>query len=121
MKKIITRLMFVALLAICVLEPQGAFARKSATQKSQDIKQLNQQITKLVKYPNFTLNDKEDGGEIYVTFMLADDGKITVEKVTAPSKRLEEYVKKELSDKTVNYAVHSDKQRYDVQFRFDNF
>ena len=78
-------------------------------------------MKKLVKYPDFTLNDKEDGGEIYITFMLANDGQINVEKVTAPSKRLEEYVTKELSVVTANDLIHSNNQRYKVQFHFNYY
>jgi hypothetical protein len=53
--------------------------------------------------------------------MLANDGQINVEKVTAPSKRLEEYVTKELSVVTANDLIHSNNQRYKVQFHFNYY
>jgi flagellar basal body-associated protein FliL len=121
MKKIKIPILFLALLFIGALAPQTLFALKPAAQKSSDIKQLNKLMKKLVKYPDFTLNDKEDGGEIYITFMLANDGQINVEKVTAPSKRLEEYVTKELSVVTANDLIHSNNQRYKVQFHFNYY
>lgn len=121
MKKIKISLIFLALMFVGALAPQTLFARVPAPEKSSDIAQLNKLMKKLVKYPDFTLNDKEDGGAIYVTFTLADDGKIKVEKVTAPSKRLEKYVKEQLSVVTVNDVIHSDNQRYKVQFCFNYY
>jgi hypothetical protein len=119
MRKIKISLMFLALLFVGVLPTKTSFARKPAPEKSPDITQLNKLLTKLVQYPDFTLNDKEDDVEIYVTFMLGDDGKIKIEKVTAPSQRLEDYVTEKLSGVTANYVIHPYDQHYKVQIRFN--
>ena len=119
MKKIKISLMFLALLFVGVLATQTSFARKPAPEKSPDITQLNKLLTKLVQYPDFTLNDKEDDVEIYVTFILGDNGKIKVEKVIAPSQRLEDYVTEKLSGVTANDVIHPYDQHYKVQIRFN--
>ena len=120
MKKINVCLIFLALIFIGALGTQTSLARNTSIEKTPDVKQLTKIINKLVKYPNFTLNDKEEGGEIYVTFMLTNDGKIKIGKVTAPSQRLEEYVKENLSDVIANNVIHSYNQKYKVKIRFEN-
>jgi hypothetical protein len=64
--------------------------------------------------------NKVELGDISVTFSLTDEGKIKVEKVIAPSKRLEDYVKEQLSNVFAKDVLHSYNQQFSVKFRFEN-
>jgi len=121
MKTLKISILFLAFLFIGVFSTQSTYARKPVPQQALDMTQLNKLIKKSIKYPDFTLNDKEDGGEINVIFTLANDGKIKIEKVNAPTQRMEEYVTKELSDLSANYVIHSDNQKYSIKFRFNYY
>ena len=120
MKKLNISLIFLALILIGALGTKTSFARNASEKNSPDMKQLRKIINNVVISPGFTLNDKEDGREVYVTFILTDDGKIIVEKVTAPSQRLEEYVKVKLSGLIVKDVIHLHNQLYKIKIRFDN-
>ncbi len=120
MKKIKIFIVLCALLITGAMAPQISYARKPSPEKTTDMKQLNKILRNSVQYPDFTLNDQEAGGEIYVIFMLTYDGKIKILKLTAPSQRLEEYVKEKLSDVTANDLINPDGQRYKVKIRFNN-
>lgn len=84
------------------------------------MKQLRKIVRKLLISPGFTLTDNEDNSEIFVTFMFSNNGKLIVNEVTAPSKRLEEYVKKTLSDFTTTDLNLTNNQQYRVEIRFRN-
>lgn len=102
------------------LPDKPSFAVNPSNNKSPEMKQLNKILRKLVVSPDFILTDSEDNGEIFVTFMLSSEGKMIIYEVTAPSKRLEEYVKKTLSDITTIDQDHTDSQKYRVKIRFEN-
>ena len=121
MKKITLYLFLMSLIFINVLGTQPLFARDHSTPafKSNEMRKLNTIIVEAVKYPDFTLS-KEEFGNISVTFSLTDKGKIRVEKVIAPSKRLEDYVKEQLSDVNAKDVLHSYNQKYCVKFHFEN-
>ena len=122
MKKITTYLFLATLIFINVLGTQTLFSRDRSTSvfKANEKQKLNTIIVEAVKYPNFTLNKDEESGDISVTFSLTDEGKIKVEKVIAPSKRLEDYVKEQLTDVFAKDVLHSYNQQYSVKFRFKN-
>jgi len=119
MKKIKISSIFIALLFFGILTSQTSFARKPAPMKSPDVTQLSKLVTKLVEYPDFSLTSKEEDGETYVTFKLADDGKLKIEKVTAPSQRLEDYIKEKLTNVTAENVIHPSDQLYRVKIRFE--
>ena len=121
MKKITICLSLLTLMFINVLGTQTLFARDHSTSafKSNEKEKLNTIVTDAVKYPNYTLSN-EERGEISVTFSLTDEGKIKVEKVVAPSKRLEDYVKEQLSDVFAKDILHTYNQQYSIKFRFEN-
>ena len=120
MKKITICLPLLTLMFISVLGTQTIFARDHSTSafKSNEKEKLTAIVTDAVKYPNFTLS-KEERGEITVTFSLTDEGKIKVEQVVAPSKRIEDYVKEQLSDVNAKDVLHFYNQQFSVKFRFD--
>ena len=121
MKKITIYISLMTLLIINVLGTHTLIARDHSTSafKSNEKKKLNNIIVEAVKYPSFTLS-KEERGAIAVTFSLTDEGKIKVEKVVAPSKRIEDYVKEQLSDVSAKDVLHSYNQQFSVTFHFEN-
>ena len=121
MKKITIYLFLVTLFFINVLGSQTLLAGSHSVSavKSTDTQKLNTIIKEAVKYPDYSLN-KEERGAITVTFSLTDEGKIKVEKVVAPSKRLEDYVKEQLSDVFAKDILHTYNQQYSIKFRFEN-
>ena len=121
MKKTTIYLSLLTLMFISVLGMQSLFAKDHSTSafKSNEKQKLNAIIVEAVKYPDFTLS-KEDRGEITVTFSLTDEGMIKVEQVIAPSKRLEDYVKEQLSNVSAKDVLHFYNQQYSVKFRFEN-
>jgi hypothetical protein len=119
MKKITLPLFFVALIGIGTLLSHTSFAIKPEPTKSSNTQQLNKIIKESVKYPDFKMT-KEEKGDITITFSLTDDGKVKVEKIIAGSQRLEDYVKKQLSDVIAKDVIHSYNQLYKVKFRFEN-
>ena len=121
MKKITICLPLLTLMFISVLGTQTIFARDHSTSafKSNEKEKLTAIVTDAVKYPNFTLS-KEERGEITVTFSLTDEGKIKVEQVVAPSKRLEDYVKEQISDVNAKDVLHFYNQQFSVKFRLEN-
>ena len=121
MKKITVCLSLLTLMFINVLGTQTLFARDHSTSefKSNEKEKFNTIIKEAVKYPDFTLS-KEERGEISVIFSLTDEGKIKVEQVIAPSKRLEDYVKEQLSDVNAKDVLHFYNQQYSVKFRLEN-
>ena len=112
-------MLFMVLIVLGTLGTQTSFAAKegSAAAKPEYVKKLNKIVKESIKYPDFTLN-KEEFGDITVTFTLTDEGKITVEKITAPSKRIEEYVKEQLSNVNANGIGHPYGMKYAVKFHF---
>jgi len=121
MKKITIYSFLMTLILINVLGTQTLFAKDSSTSafKSREKQKLSTIIVEAVKYPDFVLN-KVELGDISVTFSLTDEGKIKVEKVIAPSKRLEDYVKEQLSNVFAKDVLHSYNQQFSVKFRFEN-
>jgi hypothetical protein len=121
MKKITIYTFLMTLILINVLGTQTLFAKDSSTSafKSREKQKLSTIIVEAVKYPDFVLN-KVELGDISVTFSLTDEGKIKVEKVIAPSKRLEDYVKEQLSNVFAKDVLHSYNQQFSVKFRFEN-
>ena len=121
MKKSTIYLTLMTLFMINVQGMQSLFAKDHSTSasKSNEKEKLNTVIVKAVKYPDFTLS-KEEFGEISVTFTLTDEGKIKVENVIAPSKRLEDYVKEQLSNVIAKDMLHFYNQQFCVKFRFEN-
>lgn len=99
---------------------QPSNAVNTSDKKSPEMKQLRKIVRKLLISPGFTLTDNEDNSEIFVTFMFSNNGKLIVNEVTAPSKRLEEYVKKTLSDFTTTDLNLTNNQQYRVEIRFRN-
>ena len=120
MKKLNISLILTALLITGAMANQALFARDTANKRPNDMKQLHRILNNAVTPPVFVLNDKEDGQKVNVTFMLNDDGKVLVEKVVAPSTRLEEYVKLKLSDLTVKNLIYQHNQEYQIKIRFQN-
>ena len=110
-----------ALIFLGAMESHQSFARNPSyfANNPDYMKQLNTIIKESVKYPDFTLN-KEERGDISVIFTLTDDGKIKVEKIIAPTKRVEDYVKKQLTDVSAKDVIHPYNQKYKVKFRFEN-
>ena len=121
MKKITICLSLLILMFINVLGTRTLFARDHSisTFNSTEKGKLNTIVKDAVKYPNFTLS-KEERGEVSVTFSLTDEGKIKVEQVIAGSKRIEDYVKEQLSDVSAKDVLHFYNQQYSVKFRFEN-
>jgi hypothetical protein len=113
-------MILLALLLAGVLSTQVTYARKPASAKTQDMVQLQKIIKKSVKYPDFKLTEKEENGEIFVTFILNDIGKIEIDKIAGPSARVENYVKEKLQDITASDVIHPYNQMYKVKIRFDN-
>jgi hypothetical protein len=109
----------VAVVILFAMATQTSFARKPSADKPAYMEQLNKVVKESVKYPDFKLN-KAERGDIFVTFTLTDDGKIKVEKVEAPSPRVEEYIKAQLSDVPCKDIIHPYNQAYKVKFRFEN-
>jgi len=121
MKKITIYISLVTLMLIIVPGTQTLIARDHSTLafKSNEKQKLNNIIVEAVKYPDFSLS-KEERGDITVTFSLTDEGKIKVEKIIAPSKRIEDYVMEQLTDVIAKDVLHSYNQQYSVKFRFEN-
>jgi len=121
MKKTTIYLSLLTLLFISIMGMQNLFAKDHSTSvfQSKEKQKLNTIIVEAVKYPDFTLS-KDERGAITVTFSLTDDGKIKVERVTASTKRLEDYVKEQLSDVSAKDVLHSYNQQFSVIFRFEN-
>lgn len=90
------------------------------SKKSPETKTFHKILKSLLVAPDFTLNDKEDNVEFYVTFMLSSDGKITIKDINAPSKRLEDYVKSKLSAFVVDDPANIHTQTYKVKICFVN-
>lgn len=109
------------LIIINVLGTQTLVAKDHSTSafKFNEKQKLNAIIVEAVKYPNFTLS-KEDRGEITVTFTLTDKGMIKVDKVIASSRRIEDYVKEQLTDVIAKDVLHFYNQQFCVKFRFEN-
>ncbi len=99
MKKTTIYLSLLTLMFISVLGMQDLFAKDHSALafKSNEKEKLNNVIVDAVKYPDFTLS-KEERGEITVTFTLTDEGMIKVDKVIASSRRIEDYVKEQLTN-----------------------
>ena len=121
MKKITIYISLMTLIILNVLGTQTLVARDHSTSafKSNEKQKLSAIIEEAVKYPDFTLS-KENRGEITVTFSLTDEGKIKVENVIASSKRIEEYVKEQLTDVIAKDVLHFYNQQFCVKFRFEN-
>ncbi len=115
----IYRLTLVLIFALA-LGSHASYARKPASAFSQPayVQQLNVIIKDAVKYPGFSLK-KEERGDITVTFSLTDDGMVKVEKVSAATIRIEDYVKQQLSDVSAKDVLHPYGQKYKVKFRFE--
>ncbi|GEM_PF-1167036 len=121
MKKITICLSLLTLMFINVLGTQTLFARDHTISSfnSNEKGKLNTIVKDAVKYPNFTLS-KEERGEVSVTFSLTDEGKIKVEQVIAGSKRIEDYVKEQLSNVSAKDVLHFYNQQFSVKFRFES-
>jgi hypothetical protein len=121
MKKTAIYISMVTLIILNVLGTQTLVARNSSTSafKSNEMKKLNAIIAEAVKYPDFTLS-KEERGEVTVTFSLTDEGKVKVENVIASSRRIEDYVKEQLTDVIAKDVLHFYNQQFCVKFRFEN-
>jgi len=121
MKKTTIYFSLLTLLFISVLGMQNLFAKDHSTSvfQSKEKQKLNTIIVEAVKYPDFTLS-KEDRGEIIVTFTLTDEGIIKVDKVIASSKRIEDYIKDQLTDVIAKDVLHFYNQQFCVKFRFEN-
>ncbi len=109
-----------ALMITSVLAPQAIFAGKPDVVKTGDMTVLNRTIRKTIAPPRFTLNDQEEGNAVIVIFELTPAGKIDILKVTAPTKRLDKYVREELSGLTAENLVNPEDLRYQVNIRFYN-
>ena len=118
MKKFKISLVVLAVLMTGVLSLQTTYAREPSAAVAKSTKQLNKIIKESVPIPGYQLTGKEEGADVFVTFMLTDIGQIKVLKVTAPSQRLEEYVKEKLSDVTAKDVIHPLNQQYKVRLRF---
>ena len=114
-------LSLLTLMFINVLGTQTLFARDHTISSfnSNEKGKLNTIVKDAVKYPNFTLS-KEERGEVSVTFSLTDEGKIKVEQVIAGSKRIEDYVKEQLSNVSAKDVLHFYNQQFSVKFRFES-
>jgi hypothetical protein len=88
--------------------------------KYSDTKTLHKILKELMVPPGFDLNDKEDNAEILVNFVVTDKGAITVKNISAPSKRLEEYVKERLANYNVGDLALGHAQPYKVKIKFTN-
>jgi len=117
MKTIKISILLFAMFFIGSLTTQQVYAKKPATDKPAYVEQLNKIVTQTVKYPDFSLT-KEERGDISVTFSLTDDGKIKIEKVTAPSERIREYVQNQLNDVSCKDIIHPYGQKYNVSLSF---
>jgi hypothetical protein len=119
MKKIkIIPILFVMLL-IGGMTAQNSFARRPLAEKVIVKRQLVQLINTTVTSPDFLLNNEEIGGAVMVTFTVTPDDRIKIENTMGPSRRLEEYVKKKLSEITATDVIHSHNKRYSVAIRFE--
>jgi hypothetical protein len=91
--------------------------------KSKDITQSKNLVIKYLQSPDFKLAGKEIDGKITATFRVGEDGKIEVDKVSAPSPRLETYVTEKLSAIAATYdykeVIHPYDQNFEVLIRFN--
>jgi len=115
---------YISLLTLMFISVPGTYSlfakdHSASVFKSIEKEKLNTIIVDAVKYPAFSLS-KEERGEISVTFSLTDEGMIKVEQVAAPSKRIEDYVKDQLSDVSAKDVLHFYNQKFSVKFRFEN-
>ena len=95
----------------------SGFAKKPAPMSVPSVKPVETQVKEAVKYPDFKM-DKEDHGSVVVTFLLTDDGAIQIEKITAPSEKMENYVREQLSNITLKDVIHPYNQLYKVSLKF---
>ncbi|MCX6282771.1 MAG: hypothetical protein NTW31_00820 [Bacteroidetes bacterium] len=102
------------------LPEQPSVSVNASDKKSPEMKQLQKILKTLLVSPDFTLNEQEDNAGFYVTFILSGNGKITVKDMTAPSKRIEEYVKQRLSVYVANNSNNIYPYTYKVKIRFEN-
>ncbi len=106
-----------ALVAFGVIVSVLAFGKKPAPMSVPSVTPVVQQVKEQVKYPDFKLN-KEDRGEVHVTFMLTDEGGVQIESITAPSEKIEQYVKDELSKVIMKDVIHPYNQLYKMTLKF---
>jgi hypothetical protein len=120
MRSIKISILLLGLLLGSAVAPQISFAGKPDQVKTHDMVQLNRVLKKSIDPPAFALDNREEGANVDVIFSLTHDGRIRILKLTAPSARLERYVRDELSGVTADDLVNPQDLRYQVDIRFFN-
>jgi hypothetical protein len=110
-------LIILALFLAGALGTQTSYARKPAPMATPSVKPVVTQVKESIKYPDFTLT-KDDHNPIDVTFILTDEGDIQIEKISAPSDKMEQYVRDQLAKVNLKNVIHPYNQLYKMTLKF---
>ena len=110
-------LFILALFLAGAIGMQTSFAKKPAPMAVPSVKPVVTQVKESIKYPDFKLA-KEDHQPIQVEFLLTDEGDIQIEKLSAPTEKMEQYVREQLSKVNLKSVIHPYNQLYKMTLRF---
>jgi hypothetical protein len=117
MKSMNHNIKMVAIVALGLMFSVVAFGKKPAPMYVPSVKGVIEQVKDQVSYPDFKIT-KEDRGDIQVTFLLTDDGGVQVESITAPSEKMENYVREQLAKVSMKDVIHPYNQLYKMTLKF---
>ncbi len=106
-----------AVLVACAAPLQSSYGRKPAPMTVPSVKSVVAQVKESVKYPEFRIT-REDNGPIEVKFLITEEGTVQVVSLKAPTEKMEQYVRDQLSEVILKDIIHPYNQLYKMTLRF---